>query len=75
MERRLVEWGILVDGSVADPFTSLQAEFNSTLFLDYTLFSIVISSCYVTIALLGQEGLNPFPFFCTRNTLFHRHDT
>lgn len=40
-----------------------QAELNSTLFLDYTLFSIVISSCYVAIALLGQEGLNPFPLF------------
>ena len=52
-----------------------QAELNSTLFLDYTLLSIVISSCHVTIALLGQEGLNPFPFFCTRNTSFHRHDT
>ena len=40
-----------------------QAELNSTLLLDYTLFSIVISSCYVTIALLGQEGIKPFPFF------------
>ena len=52
-----------------------QAKLNSTVFLDYTLLAIVISSCYVTIALLGQEGLNPFPFFCTRNTSFHRHDT
>ena len=37
VERRLVEWGILVDGGVADPFT-LQAEF-STIFRLHTIFS------------------------------------
>ena len=63
MERRLVEWGILVDGSVADPFTSLQAELNSTLFfrLHIIFNSDILLLCNHCFTRPG--GIKPFPFF------------